>query len=85
MADKPAFLNQPGASSSSSGGGDRFPNRPQPSGTPSNGGPVPGFENRPQPSGPEKSGSNSESVPGGGKLPFPGPAKETPKPYKLGG
>jgi len=81
MADKPAFLNQSGASSSGAGG-DKFPNRPQPTGKPSDGGPVPGFENRPQPMGPEKSGSNSESVPGGGKLPFKGPATETPKPFK---
>lgn len=84
MADKPEFLKQSSAASSSSGG-EKFPNVPQKMGTPSEGGPVPGFENRPQPMGPEKSGADTSSQPGGGKLPYPGPAKVPATPFRLKG
>ncbi len=83
---KPPFLegsSSGGASASSEK--DRFPNRPQKSGATNqpDGQDEENFPNRPQ----EKGGTsgNPQSVPSGGKLPFPGAPKDPGKPFKLKG
>lgn len=85
MANKPPFLE--GNPAATSGGGPCHPpfeNRPQKMGSTNqpDGGMGEKFPNRPQPAGSPK--GNPQSIPGGGKLPYPGPSKPTPSPMKLG-
>lgn len=81
---KPPFISGSGGDSGGSSK-DRFPNRPQESGATNqpDGQDEKNFPNRPQPSGEPK--GNPQSVPSGGKLPYPGPAKDPGKPFKLNG
>ena len=82
---KPPFLKSTSSdSSSSSSSKDRFPNRPQKSGSTNQpDGDSEKFPNRPQESG--GTDCNPQSVPSGGKLPYPGPPKSPGKPFKLKG
>lgn len=85
MADAPFLKGNPATSASAPSDAQKGADRPQKVGGGENkpdGSDEKRFPNRPQPMKEYK--GNPESVPSGGKMPFPGPSKPTATPFKLG-
>lgn len=84
MADAPFLKGNPATSASAPSDAQKGADRPQKEGGSNkpDGSDEKRFPNRAQPM--KETKGNPESIPSGGKLPFPGPSKPTATPFKLG-